>query len=57
MLDIKLVRNDPAKVREAMAKRGANVPLDQFLALDEERRKKLVEVEQLKNRRNVVSKE
>lgn len=57
MLDIKLVRTDPDKVREGMAKRGASVPLDEFLKLDEERRSKLVEVEQLKNKRNTVSKE
>jgi seryl-tRNA synthetase len=57
MLDIKLVRSDPDKVREGMAKRGKEVPLDEFLKLDEDRRKKLVEVEQLKNRRNTVSKE
>ncbi|TCL57454.1 seryl-tRNA synthetase [Hydrogenispora ethanolica] len=57
MLDIKLVRTDPERVRAGMAKRGANVPLDEFLRLDEERRKGLAEVEQLKNRRNVVSKE
>ncbi len=57
MLDIKLVRTDPDRVREGMTKRNANVPLDEFLRLDEDRRKRLVEVEQLKNRRNVVSKE
>ncbi len=57
MLDIKLVRTDPDRVRAGMAKRNANVPLDEFLRLDEDRRKRLVEVEQLKNRRNVVSKE
>ncbi len=57
MLDIKLVRNEPDKVREGMAKRGAQVPLDRFISLDEERRRKLTEVEQLKNKRNTVSKE
>lgn len=57
MLDIKLVRNEPEKVRAGMAKRGVEVPLDQFLKLDEERRRKLAEVEQLKNKRNTVSKE
>ncbi|NLY75699.1 MAG: serine--tRNA ligase [Firmicutes bacterium] len=57
MLDIKLVRNEPEKIRAAMAKRGAQVPLDQFIKLDEERRRKLTEVEQLKNKRNTVSKE
>lgn len=57
MLDIKLVRNEPEKVRAGMAKRGVQVPLDQFLNLDETRRRKLAEVEQLKNKRNTVSKE
>lgn len=57
MLDIKLVRNEPDKVRAGMTKRGAQIPLDEFIKLDEERRRKLTEVEQLKNRRNTVSKE
>ncbi|MDK2823007.1 MAG: seryl-tRNA synthetase [Clostridia bacterium] len=57
MLDIKFVRENPQVVQEAMKKRGTEVRLDEFLTLDEERRKKLSEVEQLKNRRNVVSKE
>lgn len=57
MLDIKLVRNEPDKVRAGMTKRGAQIPLDEFIKLDEERRRKLTEVEQLKNQRNTVSKE
>ncbi len=57
MLDIKFVRSQPEQVRQGMAKRNAKVPLDDFLKLDEERRKALVEVEQLKNKRNTVSKE
>ena len=57
MLDIKFVRANPHVVQEAMAKRGAEVNLDEFLKLDEDRRKKLAEVEQLKNQRNVTSKE
>jgi len=57
MLDIKFVRANPQVVQEAMAKRGAEVNLDEFLKLDEDRRKKLAEVEQLKNQRNVTSKE
>ncbi|MFZ7102998.1 MAG: serine--tRNA ligase [Peptococcaceae bacterium] len=57
MLDIKFVRENPQVVAEAMKKRGAEVKLDEFLALDEDRRKILSQVEQLKNQRNVVSKE
>lgn len=57
MLDIKFVRENPKIVKEAMEKRGAKVNLDEFINLDEDRRKKLSQVEQLKNQRNVVSKE
>ena len=57
MLDIKFVRSKPEVVREALVKRGAKVSLDEFLTLEEQRRVRLVEVEQLKNLRNVVSEE
>jgi seryl-tRNA synthetase len=57
MLDIKFVRSNPQIVKEALEKRGASINLDEFLELDEQRREKLAEVENLKNRRNVVSKE
>ncbi|AEF92925.1 Seryl-tRNA synthetase [Desulfotomaculum nigrificans CO-1-SRB] len=57
MLDIKFVRSNPELVKEGLAKRGANISLDEFLELDAKRREKLVVVEQLKNTRNVVSQE
>ena len=57
MLDLKFVRNNPDIVKEALAKRGNKGSLDDFLRLDEQRREKLVVVEQLKNRRNIVSQE
>lgn len=57
MLDIKFVRTNPELVKEALAKRSVDISLDEFLQLDEERRKHLFQVEQLKNRRNVVSEE
>ena len=57
MLDIRTIRDREADVRRALAARGANVDLDALLALDRERRSKVSEVEALKNRRNVVSKE
>lgn len=57
MLDIRFVRSKPEVVKEALQKRGAVVGLDKFLALEEQRRQKLVEVEQLKNKRNTVSEE
>ncbi|KNZ68488.1 seryl-tRNA synthetase [Thermincola ferriacetica] len=57
MLDIKFIRSNPEAVKEALSKRGAVLGLDNFLKLDEQRRELLVEVEQLKNKRNVVSEE
>lgn len=57
MLDIKLVRNNPELIREAVKKRGEEIELDGFLKLDEKRRELLYEVEQLKNQRNTVSQE
>ncbi|MEW6274197.1 MAG: serine--tRNA ligase [Bacillota bacterium] len=57
MLDVKFVRNNPERVREALEKRGVDFDLSEFLALDKKRRELLVAVEQLKNKRNVVSEE
>lgn len=57
MLDLKFVRSNPDKVKEALNKRGAVLGLDRFLEMEEARRQKLARVEQLKNRRNTVSEE
>lgn len=56
MLDAKFVRTEPDKVRQAMINRKSDLELlDDFLRLDEERRKLLYDVEQLKAERNAVS--
>ncbi len=53
MLDAKLLRSEPEKVRQSLINRNADVSLlDNFLLLDEQRRKILYEVEQLKAERN-----
>lgn len=57
MLDIKLVRTQPDQVVAGLAKRGFKFPMEEFAKLDENRRQKLGQVEQLKNQRNTVSKE
>jgi seryl-tRNA synthetase len=57
MLDVKFVRGNVEAVREAMAKRRADVGLDAFLALDARRRTVLAEVEGLKAERNAASAE
>ncbi len=59
MLDIKVIREQPDFVRERLAARGVEdaVPIAEVLSLDEQRRKYLTEVEQLKAQRNRLSKE
>jgi seryl-tRNA synthetase len=59
MLDIKMIREQPDHVRERLAARGAgdDARVGELLTLDEQRRKTLAEVEQLKGERNRVSKE
>jgi seryl-tRNA synthetase len=58
MLDIKLIREDPACVREAMVKRQMDSgSVDQILALDEKRRDLIQDVEDMRSERNAVSKE
>ena len=55
MLDLRLIRSNPDLVKEAMAKRGAEVPVDELLDLDAQRRSLLTELEQKKAQRNSVS--
>lgn len=55
MLDRKLVREDPERVRQAIADKNAKADLDAFLTLEVERRELLAAVEQLKAERNVAS--
>ncbi len=57
MLDLKFVRSNPDIVRQALINKGVEVDLDRILALDVERRQILNEVEQLKAKRNDVSKQ
>jgi seryl-tRNA synthetase len=58
MLDIKLIREQPQVVKEALQKRQMETTIvDQVMTIDAQRRKILVEVETLKAERNAVSKE
>jgi len=58
MLDPKLLRNEPERVRQALLNRGESTDaLDEFLNKDARRRELLGEVERLKARRNAVSQE
>ncbi|RKZ11526.1 serine--tRNA ligase [bacterium] len=55
MLDRKFVRQEPELVRKAIADKNESADLDRFLELESTRRSRLVEVEELKARRNEAS--
>jgi len=57
VLDLKFVRNNPDVIKAALEKRQSALNLDEFLLQEEERRKVLFEVENLKAQRNSVSEE
>lgn len=58
MFDLKLIREQPDRVRAMLRARGDDVTrVDALLAADEERRKALAELEALRNQRNTLSKE
>lgn len=57
MISIELIRQNPDAVKEAMRKRGAEVPIDRILELDRIRRSIISETDTLRARRNEVSRE
>ncbi len=57
MLDIKFIRENPDKVKEALKNRNYTMDLDELLSLDSERRKIVTEVESLKSQKNKASEE
>jgi seryl-tRNA synthetase len=56
MLDLKLIRSDPERVKSALARRGAADQVDELLALDARRRQLLPEIESAQAERKVLSK-
>ncbi len=57
MIDLKLIRESPDEVREAITTLQLTAPIDEILASDGQRREILREVEELRARRNQLSKE
>ena len=57
MLDIRLIREQPELVKAASAAKNVEAPVDRILALDEERRALITEVEAKKAERNEGSKQ
>ena len=59
MLDIKIIRENPDKVKERLATRNSNYDsyIDEILEIDAERRKISTEADRLKAEQNRVSKQ
>jgi seryl-tRNA synthetase len=56
MLDLKLIRSDPERVKAALARRGAAGEVDELLALDARRRELLPRIEGAQAERKTLSK-
>lgn len=56
MLSIQFIRENTERVKRDMVLRNTTAPIDRILHLDEQRRELLPQVEQLRNKRNSVSK-
>ena len=56
MLDLRFIRENPDTVRENLRKRGATADLDGLLSLDEQRRERITELEDLRRQRNELAK-
>jgi seryl-tRNA synthetase len=57
MLNIKFIRENPETVRQAVANRQDTAPIDEIIQLDVERRKKVGELDNLRQQRKALSKE
>ncbi len=56
MLDIKILRNEPEKIKEALKKRNNDLDITPAIELDKKRREILTEVEKKKAQQNEISK-
>ena len=57
MIGIEVIRSDPDRVRDAAAKRGDDVAVEEILHLDAQRRTAVSQADELRARRNDVSKQ
>ena len=57
MLDLKLIRDNPDLVRQALKNRNDLAPVDEILELDGKRRAKIIELEELRRSRKTASKQ
>lgn len=57
MLDTKYIRNNIENIKKLFKAKRCNVDLDEFIKLDNRRVSLIKEIEELKNRKNIISKE
>ena len=58
MIDIRILRNEPEKLIEALKRRNeTRIDVDHLLDLDKQRRELVFNVEQMKNKQNTISKQ
>ena len=55
MIDIKIIRDNPGFIKDMLMKRGLNLPIDELLEWDKEKRRLMIEVQNLRHRKNIVS--
>jgi len=55
MLDLRFVRDNIEKVKLGMRHRGLEISFDEFIRKDQERRRALAEIDELRHRRNTLS--
>ena len=55
MLDPKLLRDNPDKIRNMLQARAVEFPLDDLISLDKQRRELIVKTDEFRKKRNEVS--
>ncbi|MDD4610998.1 MAG: serine--tRNA ligase, partial [Patescibacteria group bacterium] len=55
MLDIKFIRDNAKKIKEAAKNKNIKIDIDRLMALDEEKREAQAEIENLRARRNELA--
>ena len=57
MIDVRVLRQDTEKIKEALAARGSDVDIDRILAIDTKRRELIQQWEELQHKRKTLSQE
>ena len=55
MIDLKLLKDNPGIIRQALVDRHENIELDKIIELDKQRRSIITEIQELKHQRNALS--